>query len=198
VDECVRTLRVYGCTRVTGDRYGGGWPPERFTTRGIQYVVGDRTKSDFYHDLLPLVNAGRVELLDHPQLLTQCLTLERRVGQSGRDRVEHRPGGHDDLANAAAGALVLATRGATRAPLVFGFLGDLQVYDSSLPDPVRWDPAVDAEEPAAVDAQGTVPVRFVQKLTPYNAGEIAGFSLAQATQYVERHLARWVRRPPVG
>jgi hypothetical protein len=54
VEECVRTVRAYGCTRVTGDRYGGGWPPERFTTRGLQYVVADRTKSDFYRDLLPL------------------------------------------------------------------------------------------------------------------------------------------------
>jgi hypothetical protein len=199
VEECVQTLRVYGCTRMTGDRYGGAWPAERFTTRGIQYVVADRTKSDFYHDLLPLVNASRVELLDHPRLITQCLTLERRIVRGGRDRVDHPVGGHDDLANAAAGALVLATTRASRRPLIFGFGGDLQVYDPSLePDPCQWDPAVDAEEPAAVDAQGTVPIRFLQKMAPYNAGEIAGFPLAQATQYVECHLARWVRRPPVG
>ena len=34
--------------------------------------------------------------------------LERRRGTAGRDRVDHRPGSHDDRANAAAGALALA------------------------------------------------------------------------------------------
>jgi hypothetical protein len=32
--------------------------------------------------------------------------LERRRGSSGRDRVDHRPGSHPDLCNAAAGCLV--------------------------------------------------------------------------------------------
>jgi len=32
--------------------------------------------------------------------------LERRTAQGGRDSIDHPPGAHDDLANAAAGALV--------------------------------------------------------------------------------------------
>ncbi len=196
VAECVELLRAYGCPKVTGDRYGGAWPPERFATRGVQYDVADRAKSDFYRDLLPLVNAGRVEVLDHPRLITQLLTLERRTARGGRDSVDHGVGGHDDLANAAAGALVLATTRAARGPLIYGFLGDLKVYDpADEPDPCRWDPAVDAEEPAAVDAHGNVPIRFLQRMSPYQAGEIAGFPLALATQYVESGIARWVKRP---
>jgi hypothetical protein len=39
-----------------------------------------------------------------------ALGAERRRGTSGRDRVDHAPGGHDDRANAAAGALVGALR----------------------------------------------------------------------------------------
>jgi hypothetical protein len=59
---------------------------------------------------LPLVNSGQVVLLDDPALLRELRGLERRRGTSGRDRVDHGPGGHDDRANAAAGALVGALR----------------------------------------------------------------------------------------
>jgi hypothetical protein len=39
-------------------------------------------------------------------MLREFRGLERRRGSSGRDGVNHRPGSHDDLANAAAGVLV--------------------------------------------------------------------------------------------
>ena len=52
----------------------------------------------------------RCELLDHQRLLTQLCGLERRTGRgTGRDNIDHVPGGHDDIANAAAGALTLQT-----------------------------------------------------------------------------------------
>jgi hypothetical protein len=57
-----------------------------------------------------MVNARLAVLLDHPECLRELRGLERHRGASGRDRVDHRPGAHDDLANAAAGALVLAHR----------------------------------------------------------------------------------------
>jgi hypothetical protein len=47
-------------------------------------------------------------LLDHPRLATQLVGLERRTARGGRDSIDHAPGAHDDIANAAAGALVLA------------------------------------------------------------------------------------------
>lgn len=65
-------------------------------------------RSALYLELLPLVNADRVRLLDVPDLLRELRGLERRRGTAGRDRVDHAPGQHDDRANAAAGALVLA------------------------------------------------------------------------------------------
>ena len=46
------------------------------------------------------------ELLDHPRLVSQLCGLERRTARSGKDSIDHAPGGHDDVANAAAGALV--------------------------------------------------------------------------------------------
>jgi hypothetical protein len=53
------------------------------------------------------LNSKRVELLDHPRLLAQLGTLERRTARGGKDSIDHQPGAHDDLANAACGALVL-------------------------------------------------------------------------------------------
>lgn len=43
-----------------------------------------------------------------PRLVGQLAGLERRATSGGRDRIDHAPGEHDDLANSAAGALVLA------------------------------------------------------------------------------------------
>ena len=70
--------------------------------------MASRTKSDIYRALLPVVNSGRVELLDHRVLRAQLEGLERRTARSGRDTIDHTPGSKDDVANAAAGALVRA------------------------------------------------------------------------------------------
>ncbi len=66
-----------------------------------------------YLGLLPLLNSGRVVLLDDRRLRAQLLGLERYTGRSGRDSITHAPGQHDDLINAAAGALLLAAEAAT-------------------------------------------------------------------------------------
>jgi hypothetical protein len=54
------------------------------------------------------LNSGRVELLDVPRLQSQLLSLERRASRGRGDTIDP-PGGHDDLVNAAAGALLLAS-----------------------------------------------------------------------------------------
>lgn len=100
-------LKSYGLQEVTGDRYAGEWPREQFRKLGIEYKLSDRPKSDIYRDLLPTLNSGRAELLDLPRLATQFCALERRTARGGRDSIDHPPGTHDDLANAAAGALLL-------------------------------------------------------------------------------------------
>ena len=47
-------------------------------------------------------------LLDNDILARQLNSLERRRGRTGRDTIDHPKGGHDDIINAAAGALVYA------------------------------------------------------------------------------------------
>ena len=111
VREFAGVLKSYGITRVQGDRYGGEWPVERFRAHGVEYEASEKPKSDLYRELLPLLNSARVALLDHRKLINQLCGLERRTARSGRDSIDHAPGGHDDVANAVAGALVLAYAG---------------------------------------------------------------------------------------
>jgi hypothetical protein len=47
-------------------------------------------------------------LLDNRRLISQLHGLERRTARGGKDSIDHGPGAHDDIANAVAGALVLA------------------------------------------------------------------------------------------
>jgi hypothetical protein len=113
------TIKSYGISTVRGDRYGGMWPRERFAVHGIDYQVATMPKSDIYLSLLPLLNSGRAELLDHSRLTAQLCALERRTARGGKDSVDHSPGAHDDIVNAAAGALVMASqRSAQAVPLL--------------------------------------------------------------------------------
>ena len=106
VREFADLLKGYGISRVQGDAYAGEWPRERFAAHGVMYDVSTRNKSQIYLELLPLVNAQRIRLLDSPRLVAQLIGLERRVARGGRDSIDHMQGHHDDLANAVAGVLV--------------------------------------------------------------------------------------------
>jgi hypothetical protein len=106
VGEFAELLRTYGIRSVTGDRYGGEWPRERFREHGIEYTPAAKPKSAIYGELLPLLNSAKVELLDHPRLVSQLCRLERRAVRGGRDSIDHPVGGHDDVANAVAGAIL--------------------------------------------------------------------------------------------
>ncbi|AZG76329.1 hypothetical protein [Methylocystis rosea] len=113
VNEFAATLKGYGIREVTGDRYGGEWPRERFRAAGITYRPSEKSKSDLYREALPLLNAGRVELLDLPKLISQLCALERRTARGGKDSIDHPPGpaNHDDYANVVCGVLVEALGG---------------------------------------------------------------------------------------
>ena len=106
VAECAALLRHFNITRCVGDRYAGLWPVARFAAHGITFEQSARPKNDLYHDFLPLANAKRIELLDNSRLAAQLIGLERRTARSGKDSIDHSPGGHDDVANAVAGVLV--------------------------------------------------------------------------------------------
>jgi hypothetical protein len=82
---------------------------EQFSKRNIEYIPSERVKSDIYRDVLPLLNSRRVQLLDDRRIISQFHGLERRTARGGKDSIDHGPGHHDDVANAVAGAIVLAS-----------------------------------------------------------------------------------------
>ena len=90
-------LKTYRLARVTGDRYAGEWPRERFRVHGITYDLSEQSKSDIYRDVLPTLNSGRAQLLNLPRLASQLCGLERRTSRMGKDSIDHAPGAHDDL-----------------------------------------------------------------------------------------------------
>jgi hypothetical protein len=137
--EFANTIKSYGITTVSGDRYGGQWPRERFAQYDVDYQTAPLPRSDIYLTLLPLLNSGRVELLDNPRLASQLCALERKTARGGKDSIDHGPGAHDDLINAAAGALVAASRQAaqdipTAAPVI--------ITRGDLPSPTASNPTV--------------------------------------------------------
>ena len=100
-------LKAYHVTRPESDRWGGDWVGEAFRKNGITVTQSAKPKSELYGEVLPLLNAGRCSLLDHQRLISQLCGLERRTSRGGRDSIDHAPGAHDDIANAAAGARLL-------------------------------------------------------------------------------------------
>ena len=105
VTKFAQVLKDYGLATVYGDAYAGETFRKDFEDEGITYKKCKLPKTQLYETFEPRVNAGSIELLDHPTLEAQALTLTYRGSQ-----VDHQPGGHDDFVNAAAGAIHFAAR----------------------------------------------------------------------------------------
>jgi hypothetical protein len=65
--------------RVIGDHWSGDFIRRQFVSHGLSYDVSARTKPQIYLDVLPLINAGRILLLDDDRIIQQALGLERHV-----------------------------------------------------------------------------------------------------------------------
>jgi hypothetical protein len=129
-------LGAWGVKHVVGDNYAASWPVTSFARHGVGFQHAALTKSQVYLHVLPLFTAARVELLDEPRAIDQLCALKRKVGNGGRETIDHPRGGHDDVANAICGLLWRlspATRGAvTSGPCVIVFSG---VRDPEAPRP---------------------------------------------------------------
>ena len=87
---------------------------------GIHYVEASIVKdnqsvyldrSSAYLECEPLFASGLIALVDHPVMARELVILERRPGQSGKDRIDHPKNKHDDFANVLALAAAIAARG---------------------------------------------------------------------------------------
>lgn len=119
VVEFVEVLKAYEIHEVTADKYAGAWVPKAFREQGIVVRPSVLTASEIYLEFLPLISNGTVELLDQKRLAGQLTGLERRARSGGKDLITHYPGGHDDVANAAAGVLVRAQRATRSGPRIW-------------------------------------------------------------------------------
>ena len=106
VDDFTTVLKSYKVAGITT----AASSKEPFRRHGVSYEVCKQPKSDLLRDMLPLLNAGHITLPRHDRLIAQIVGLERRVSRAGRDSIDHAPGAHDDLANAAAGGHVFLSR----------------------------------------------------------------------------------------
>ena len=95
-------LAPYGINYAVADQYGAELSRTIYGEKGITLTPAEVTRSEAYLHLLPLLTTGRVELPPLPRLRQELLGLERRTARSGKDSVDHRPGAHDDAANACA------------------------------------------------------------------------------------------------
>jgi hypothetical protein len=108
IEEISNLCKAYGVGKVIADKFAGEFPRELFNRCGIRYEASARPKSELYQDLLMAINSKRVRLLDNPRLIQQLVGLERRTARSGKDSIDHSPGGHDDVCNAVAGLCAAA------------------------------------------------------------------------------------------
>lgn len=109
-EEFASIVRRYGCRHVTGDRYGAEWVAQEWRDNGLAFHPAESVRSEIYLETEASFAAGEMLLPRHSRLLGELRALERKPGRSGRDTVDHPPGGHDDYANAACGALWLARK----------------------------------------------------------------------------------------
>ncbi len=105
VEQYSDLLKQFSIRKVTADRFAADFAVEAFKEHQIVLEHTTKSKSQIYSEFLPLLNSKRCDLLDNDRLINQLLGLERRTARSGRDSIDHAPGGHDDVANAAAGVL---------------------------------------------------------------------------------------------
>jgi hypothetical protein len=165
--EIAALLREYRCTEVTGDDYGKRWVSDAYNRIGITRRKSDLDRSGIYLNVLPLFASGRARLLDNQRLIGQFANLERRTFPSGKDKIDHERGRHDDLCNAAAGALTLASRRPQpEPPIVLPYFygkncGEMGFGVDSMPAPAPAPaaaPPPPAAPPVALEPVDGIPV----------------------------------------
>ena len=119
VKEYSKILKEYGIHSIIGDKYAGEWVSSSFKEERITYESSKLNRSELYLEFEPLMAQQAIDLLDNRKLINQLKSLERRTRSIGKDSVDHAPGLHDDLSNAAAGACVMAASKPTIEPRIW-------------------------------------------------------------------------------
>ncbi len=109
--QVAELCREYKIAKVCGDKFGGAMFSSMLKTHGIGYDPETRTATELYRGFASVVTGKKVELLGAgataQRALAQLMRLERR---HGGEKITHPDREHDDVANAIAGAALLACR----------------------------------------------------------------------------------------
>jgi hypothetical protein len=125
--EFANVLKSYGLRTGTGDDYSAEWAKDAFRAHNIRYESATMNRSELYLESLSYFNSRRVRLVDNKRMAAQFVDLIRTTSRSGRDFVNHSPGGHDDLANVCAGCVTLVMKPIARTKFV-----PFSIYDRDL------------------------------------------------------------------
>ena len=171
-EEFANLLKTYRLHKVTGDSYGGEWPREQFAKFGIRYEISAKPKSGLYQDLLALINSRRVSLIDHPKLINQIVSLERRTSRgSNREQIDHPQitGAHDDISNSVAG---VASMLLSKSSYNLAALGDSGYDDAVSTAEYRRKRRENAEYHKTLMQQYGAPVRLMPREDECNGADI--------------------------
>jgi hypothetical protein len=119
--RCAAWLRLWSINFAHSDSYAARWPVTAFAKHGIRIMASPLSASELYAHTIPAWTAGRVRLLDNPRAVDQLCGLKRKVGQSGREVIEHPRGSHDDISVCVAGVLWRLTP--VQQKMVYGGFG---------------------------------------------------------------------------
>ncbi len=95
--------KLWGLDSICGDNYAASFVSEGFQDLRIRYIKSELNRSELYLELMPRLCSKEIQLLDNDVLINQLAGLERRTRSGGKDKIDHGPGQHDDLANVVAG-----------------------------------------------------------------------------------------------
>ena len=87
---------------LVGDRYAYNFAREILRPLDLGFLVSEKTTSECFGELLPMLNAHEVELPQHQVLLAQLGSLECKPSSRGKTFYGHPTGAHDDVAAATA------------------------------------------------------------------------------------------------
>jgi hypothetical protein len=134
--EMCRVARSYGCTTIFKDRWGVEFSDELIRQAGLRCEVSPLPKNDLLLGLVPRVSSNLVRFIDSGRFIDQATSLERRVGITGRESIVVPDKTADDIVNAVAGAVHVASL--VSAPALIKPSNFLGRGGKAVPDPVGW------------------------------------------------------------
>ena len=106
------TRKGFDLHSTMSDAYAVGWVTSELAKHGIRLEPSPLSRTELYSETLALFSSGCARLLDNKRLVSQYISLERRLLPGSKERIDHpnRNSRHDDLSNVTAGCFWRASQ----------------------------------------------------------------------------------------